>query len=56
MGNIYKCKCKPDMMADYCWSLMKEHPAQVIKEKQTQCTSHIGVILLTCKVTCTKYN
>ena len=54
MGNRYKGKCKPNLMADYYWSLKRDTPAQVIKEKQTQCTSDLGVILLTCKVACTK--
>ena len=42
------------MMADSAGPSKEIHPAQVIKEKQTQCTSDLGAILLTCKVACTK--
>ena len=54
MENRYKGKCKPNMMADSAGPSKEIHPAQVIKEKQTQCTSDLGAILLTCKVACTK--
>ena len=46
MENRYKYKCKPNMMADYCWSL-KRDIHQVIKEKQTECTFDLGLIFLT---------
>ena len=48
MENRYKGKCKPNMMADYCWPLKRDTSGS------SQCTSDLGVTLLTCKVACTK--
>jgi hypothetical protein len=38
--NRYSGKWNPNMLADYCWTLVRETPTEYKRQKTTKCISY----------------